>query len=747
MQRNRRGRPRHPDVLTPAEWRVLDALREGGTNAEIAARLGLSADTVKYHVSNMLAKLELRDRRALAAWRPEEPRRRLGALSAVPAVVWTVARPIAWVGAGTAAVAGVVAGVVAVVALVAVVLVTAGGDADPPLAVAPPPTQTSTPIPTPTASPTPQPSPAPTGTPSPTPTPIPATPTPTPEPSPSPTSTPTPTATPAPTPTAAAPPTPVEAILPLPTREELGIREVDTAVAFAAAGLTHVRYDAGEEVPWDPGLFLLDTATGSVEAWVVSLASVPEEERGRSAGPPDIAVSPSNRFLDLHTALYDRRSGRAYRLNGLPVGWWGYGSDERLLVLVSSPDAYVILDGDLQPVAHFRLPAGERLTSPEGSYILVRPYRQDAGFYLLNLEDETNPRAHTLELPWEPDHHRELGVRLHIEPLNSVVVFVGMSDSACHVTRYDLDGALLSDRTFPCGSMVAWSESDRYRVSPDGRLIAIPTFSGSLDWEYGYGWSPSGMGMSIFNAATGVEVMRVLGAHPSWIGDESETRGDVWLADSSGIIVDTSYGRRVVGLDAEWELAPGWASPDDPDLFFDHRLWTPRSRFVALNSDGNEHAHLSFGPPSAVIPESDGGLVLVKRPTWGARSDTLRVWNSYFHVLAWYEYYPLPPPMRPVIERPPFEDRLLVEVVADTCLNVRQDASPDASTLACLAHGTIAETDNFLHERSGVIQTFRAINASVRPLTWMHIRTEDGVEGWAHADYLRWHSDGVRLEE
>ena len=29
----------------------------------------------------------------------------------------------------------------------------------------------------------------------------------------------------------------------------------------------------------------------------------------------------------------------------------------------------------------------------------------------------------------------------------------------------------------------------------------------------------------------------------------------------------------------------------------------------------------------------------------------------------------------------------------------------------------------------------------------MHVRTDGGIEGWAHADYLRWHSDGVRLEE
>ncbi len=110
MERNRGGRPRHPDVLTPAEWRVLDALREGGTNAEIAERLGLSADTVKTHISNMLAKLELRDRRALVAWRPDAPRRRLGGVQAVPAALWSGGRPLAWVGVGAAALAGVAVG-------------------------------------------------------------------------------------------------------------------------------------------------------------------------------------------------------------------------------------------------------------------------------------------------------------------------------------------------------------------------------------------------------------------------------------------------------------------------------------------------------------------------------------------------------------------------------------------------------------------------------------------------------------
>ena len=75
MERERGGRPRYPGVLTPAEQRVLEALRNGGSNAEIAARLGISRETVKTHIASMLSKLDLPDRYALAAWRPEPPRR------------------------------------------------------------------------------------------------------------------------------------------------------------------------------------------------------------------------------------------------------------------------------------------------------------------------------------------------------------------------------------------------------------------------------------------------------------------------------------------------------------------------------------------------------------------------------------------------------------------------------------------------------------------------------------------------
>jgi DNA-binding NarL/FixJ family response regulator len=49
-------------LLTPRELEVLTAMAGGGSNAEIAAALVISRETVKTYVSRILMKLELRDR-------------------------------------------------------------------------------------------------------------------------------------------------------------------------------------------------------------------------------------------------------------------------------------------------------------------------------------------------------------------------------------------------------------------------------------------------------------------------------------------------------------------------------------------------------------------------------------------------------------------------------------------------------------------------------------------------------------
>jgi DNA-binding CsgD family transcriptional regulator/catechol 2,3-dioxygenase-like lactoylglutathione lyase family enzyme len=63
-----RGRPRHSDVLTPAEWRVVEAVRHGMSNPTIARRLGISLDAVKFHVSGALGKLGFKGRGELRQW-------------------------------------------------------------------------------------------------------------------------------------------------------------------------------------------------------------------------------------------------------------------------------------------------------------------------------------------------------------------------------------------------------------------------------------------------------------------------------------------------------------------------------------------------------------------------------------------------------------------------------------------------------------------------------------------------------
>src|ERR1700689_2411306 len=66
--RSRPGRPPHDDVLTPAEWRTVHAVKHGLTSKQIAERRGISIDAVKYHVANALAKLGLANRKELRHW-------------------------------------------------------------------------------------------------------------------------------------------------------------------------------------------------------------------------------------------------------------------------------------------------------------------------------------------------------------------------------------------------------------------------------------------------------------------------------------------------------------------------------------------------------------------------------------------------------------------------------------------------------------------------------------------------------
>jgi len=58
-------------TLTRRELEVLRELAAGGSNQEIAERLFISENTVKYHVHSILEKLNLSDRRDAAIYARE----------------------------------------------------------------------------------------------------------------------------------------------------------------------------------------------------------------------------------------------------------------------------------------------------------------------------------------------------------------------------------------------------------------------------------------------------------------------------------------------------------------------------------------------------------------------------------------------------------------------------------------------------------------------------------------------------
>ena len=685
MTRRGRGRPPHPDILTPAEWRVLEEVRAGGTNAEIAIKLGISPYTVKYHVSNILGKLELRNRRQIATWQPERQPVRLpqlvGArLRAFLAPLALLPKPLLGVAAAT---------VVTLAAIPAIVMAILLTRPDEPVNVLLSPGPSPTPVAGTTATPTPSPTPAATPDPSPTPSP---------EPEASPTPEPIPEPTPEPTPEA-----PIES-----TPNALGIREIATDEAFV-----RLEYAPGERIAETTGVFFLDVETGTVEAWS-SVDGLP------------LGASSNHRYLlrgdivtdEVRGVLHDRETGRTFSWDQAALrfsyaGWVGEAIVFERLDGDADADvtSYVAVDASMDPETEFAIPAdwflddvlledglllawssgllhildidsGDRvMLDPGGSYHTART---GEGFALVDSRHPEGNGAHT-----------------------------------CRILRYDLSGDLQSDVSVSCfvGTYA------RVHLSPDARLFATLTnVVGCCGWWGASGFYPAPLVLSIFDAATGDELMKVAGA--TFAG---------WLADSSGLVVETVRGRRVLGIDGGWislpERLPSGTlhpSPTDP------------TRFIHANPFRGSR------PTVAVVDMSDQVLAsanLQAVPVWGLS------WSASGHEVFFHNQQgrqqgapgTIVPVLQPAIQVPPFDDSLTAEVVVDTCLNVRAEATTESEIVVCLPPERVVElvahpTDGYVVE-GPCIEDEEDLDGRC---VWVHVLTEDGEEGWAYSDFLRW---------
>ncbi len=499
-----------------------------------------------------------------------------------------------------------------------------------------------------------------------------------------------------------------------------------------------MRCAAGEVVPQQVGLYLLDVETGEVEGWALASLETADPDSFISA---DVSLSPGNRFLSFDRFQHDRETGLTFEWDAPPLQRWGSRDDEwRLLFRMPDEggDRFVVTDGTLQPVAQFALPHGQegvlQWLNFQHRSLVVRGQQRDGGshryLHFFDLGDEIagafEPSA-TQVLPGGAEAWSEGQYRL--SHLGSSIELAVADPDSCHVMHYGWDGASLLAVSVPV--------SPRYgprdcRISPDGRWLTAVTATAATGTSWG---APIGMAVSLLDTTTGAEVYRVKGV-------DGPGR---WLDDSSGISMHTSRGARIVTLDGQWaeeapepartRVRPALASTapaparKPPEYRIDERKRTATVR----DHEGETLASVRFAEPGSSEGSYFGYYDI--SGSWGETRDELRVRVSI------YPYgrcgcggeYKGEPPLAPVIESPPFEDHLQVEVIVDTCLRLRQEPSLSATVLDCLPSGTILDTDDY------ALDYYNA-----HP--FMRVRTADGLEGWASADYLRWVSDGVELE-
>ena len=721
MERNRRGRPRHPDVLTPAEWRVLDALRDGGTNAEIAQRLGLSADTVKTHISNMLAKLDLRDRRALAAWRPDTPRRRLGGVLAVPAVLWSVGRPLAWVGVGAAALAGVVVVVVALVALEVI----AEGDPDPPAAAGPPPSVSS---PTATVAPTTTPEPRPVSTPSAAP-------------SPSPTASPSPT----PVPLRSLPPEPPS--LPRPPACD-GFDCVEPVLhAFE-----HRTWEPGEPIDWPEGAFALETATGRVQGYRVasqymntgwheavdyrvlsrSWVGARATETRSADAPPDYAW---RAYL-----LFNRDTMRGWRWPGDEVHLEAV-SDDHILLRDVSGSRYTLMTRDGEGRTQLSLPgaAGEHAAlhsffSPDGQTLVISvDWQEESRVYRMRVAE---PRPEVLFDAGGGAGGRRPSVR------------ADYSDVApWYEVRYSLPRAIRVSVNY--GQEIHYfdwkgdplpppqSPACAGDASPDGRYVAQQQ-GFALGHKY-HGHIPEDNGpwplVVILDAESCEPIVRVLSAFTYQGFWQAE-----WLSNSTGYVVGLADTHAVLHVHPEPGLTYLPAVPDAsgrvpgpvPAPSGDGRYFSYEFSGVYDTTEGDwKHVDFVSGWPDSEVPwefTSWGATheeIHYQTGQWGPLSS----WDGWFGEYFWWYL------LQPRVELPPFGDELAFVVVrTESCLDLYDQLAPDRAAIGCLSDGTRVSLT-----RPAGRSDHPHSHLDIEGLgtgSFAHVRSEDGLEGWVSIDYL-----------
>ena len=496
-----------------------------------------------------------------------------------------------------------------------------------------------------------------------------------------------------------------------------GVRSADDVLIGSRRGLdrilpapgafTHRTFEDGEAIDWRHGVFVLDVETGLTEGYAVAGVE-------RDGIPYD--VHPGG-WIALGSLLLDRKTGQSWRWPGSVLSLEA-ASEERLLFEEldggESTGHFILANRELDEVARFSVDARDEdpyaLFSPDGQAIALA--RGDT-VYVVPVESVQPVALFTAE-PYDG------AVDSWLRRWDTTGLYVrvwyhhdrkdGKIDrTENHYFRWD-GGARLHMHT-PCPGT----------LSPDGRYAGRGSGGPYLGSYRGYMYRENPWpSVVITDAETCAPIFRVRSAY--WGKVFWDAR---WLSTSDGFVVGVREGYAIARVGSEPALTPlptGWSGPEPAPTAGDRYFGYAHRVYDAVEGRWRGPSDVGWGPFG-----------------WG---DSHR--ERWFFIEYWGEGWVSWLLLPPKIEFPPFSDEIAFRVArTGSCLRLREEPGEESRVLRCLPDGArllFAERDAEAGEaerHTGSPHPSLAETGSEWPWRWwVHVRTEDGAEGWVSHDYL-----------
>ena len=479
-----------------------------------------------------------------------------------------------------------------------------------------------------------------------------------------------------------------------------GLKEL---IAQAPAGtLRRLQFTPGQPIGHD-GAYFLNVQTSAVEGWLPGAAVqngyldfISDDNRWVSGG------SQSNGYLA------DRQTGTVYQWDLTAARLVAARSD--LLLMMTGSRFWVVGDGlrRFTPVDVTPVPVPAADIAPDGSALVLLT---DQKLYLVQT---TSGQARALEQIDPPATATNSGVALSRgrqgqEVIVSLTYTTADGGGGARIRRYSWQGQVLDERTAPGAALFA----------PAGKAVA---------------WKESILGLAsalIVGTPDLQPRLRLRGQFTCSVPNQ----GPFWLADSSGLVVSTTRGPRLLKLDGTLETT---AAVGAHNAF---PIPVPAPDRINLYAVGATVVDGSGKKLAAAVSSGPNGWPAVLRGTpWGARSDELR-----FILLSLGKGVSCDPSIfAPSVDRAPFPrvTGLSVKVAAGDCVNLRQAFTREAPVVSCLPDGTrlTPATGPGINNKGELRLWPNPAPQSMGGEWWWYARTPQGQSGWVYLsdEYLTW---------